>query len=81
MVVVRELGFGNLAIGTLGIASIAVPSWQLAAALVGGIFYALAGVAHIWQPHRNRLETVAMLSDLFAAAVLLGTFIVAFMGH
>lgn len=77
----RELGFANLAIGTLGIVSIAVASWQLAAALAGGIFYALAGVAHVLQPHRNRLETVAMLSDLFAAAVLLCACILAFAAH
>ncbi|SEB25407.1 DUF6790 family protein [Variovorax sp. YR216] len=81
LVVVRELGFANLAMGTLGILSIAVPPWQLAAALAGGIFYALAGVAHVLQPHRNRLETVAMLSDLFAAVVLLGTCILAFFGR
>lgn len=81
LVVVRELGFANLSIGTLGIASIAIPSWQLAAALAGGIFYALAGVAHVLQPHRNRLENVAMFSDLFAAAVLLGTCVVAFAGR
>ena len=81
LIVVRELGFANIAIGTLGIASIAVASWQLAAALAGGIFYALAGVAHLLQPHRNRLETVAMLSDLFAAAVLLGTCILGFSGR
>ena len=81
LIVMRELGFANLAIGTLGIVSIAVASWQLAAALAGGIFYALAGVAHVLQPHRNRLETVAMLSDLFAAAVLLCACILAFAAH
>ena len=70
--VVRELGFGNIALGVLGLASIAVPSWRLGAALAGGIFYGLAGLAHVMQPHRNRLENVAMVSDLFAALVLLG---------
>jgi len=41
-----------------------------AGALAGGIFYGLAGVNHAVQSHRNRLETVAMTSDLFAAVVL-----------
>jgi hypothetical protein len=48
-----------------------MPSWRLAGALAGGIFYGLAGVNHALQAHRNRLENVAMVSDLFAALVLL----------
>jgi len=81
LILVRELGFANLAMGTLGIASIAVPSWQLAAALAGGIFYGLAGVNHVMQPHRSRLENVAMVSDLFAAVVLLGVCLLVFMAR
>lgn len=77
---VRELGFANLALGCLGIASMFQPAWQLSAALAGGIFYGLAGVNHLVQSHRNRLETVAMVSDLFAAVVLLGVCISAWAG-
>lgn len=33
--VVRELGFGNLALGIVGVLSLWLPSWQLAAALAG----------------------------------------------
>lgn len=73
LIVVRELGFANLAIGMLGIASLVVPSWRMAGAFVGGIFYGLAGIQHIFQAHRNPLENVAMLTDLFAAALLLGS--------
>lgn len=80
LLLVRELGFANLAFGTLGILSLAVPSWQLAAALAGGIFYGLAGINHVLEPHRNRLETVAMASDLFAAVVLLGVCLLSWMG-
>ncbi len=71
-VLVRELGFGNLALGAIGILSLWVPSWRLAGALAGGLFYGMDGVAHALQKHRNRLENVAMTSDLFAAVVLLG---------
>lgn len=71
LLLVRELGFANLALGILGIASLAIADWLLAAALAGGVFYGLAGVNHALQPHRNQLETVAMVTDLFAAAVLL----------
>jgi hypothetical protein len=69
---VRELGFANVSLGAIGILSLFVPSWRLAAALAGSVFYGLAGVNHIVQSHRNRLENVAMVSDLFAALVLLG---------
>jgi hypothetical protein len=74
LLLVRELGFANLALGITGIASLFVPSWQLAVALAGGVFYGLAGVNHVLQQHRGRLENVAMLSDLSIAIVLLGAF-------
>jgi uncharacterized protein DUF6790 len=70
--VVRELGFGNLALGIVGVVSLWLPSWQLAAALAGGLFYTLAGINHALQKHRNRLENVAMVSDLFVGMILLG---------
>jgi hypothetical protein len=38
---------------------------------IGMIFYALAGINHAADKHRNKLQTFAMVSDLFAAAVLL----------
>jgi hypothetical protein len=69
---VRELGFANIAIGTIAILGLFVPAWRLAATVMGGIFYGLAGCSHVVQPHRNRLENVAMVSDLFAAIVLIG---------
>ncbi|BAN48853.1 DUF6790 family protein [Metapseudomonas resinovorans] len=78
LILVRELGFANVAMGVLGVLSLWQPAWQLAAALAGGLFYAMAGVSHLLQGHRNRLENVAMVSDLFAAAVLLGAFVLAF---
>jgi hypothetical protein len=70
--VVRELGFGNLALGIVGVLSLWLPSWQLAAALAGGLFYTLAGINHALQKHRNRLENVAMVSDLYVGLILLG---------
>ena len=72
LILVRELGFANVAIGLIGVLSLWLPSWRLAGALAGGVFYGLAGVMHALQDHRNRLENVAMVSDLGACAVLLG---------
>ncbi|SFM93195.1 DUF6790 family protein [Variovorax sp. OV329] len=81
LLLVRELGFANLALGVLGIASLAMPDWRLSAALAGGIFYGLAGVNHVLQPHRNRLETTAMATDLLAALVLLGCCLLAWLAR
>lgn len=67
---VRELGFANVAIGVAALASLGVPAWTFALAVVGMIFYALAGANHLTHGPRNRLQNAAMISDLFIAAVL-----------
>jgi hypothetical protein len=74
LMVIRELGFANVAIGLLGTLSLPFADWRSAAALVGGVFYALAAGNHILQHGRGRLETIAMFSDAFAAIVLLISF-------
>jgi hypothetical protein len=71
LLVVRELGFANLAIGVIGICSLMLGEWTPAGALAGGAFYALAGANHSLQSHRNVKEDVAMVSDLLVAAVLI----------
>jgi hypothetical protein len=70
-ILVRELGFANFSMGTLATLSLWLPHWMIPAALVGGIFYALAGINHLFQPHRSKQENVAMLTDLYAAGVLI----------
>jgi hypothetical protein len=72
ILVVRELGFANTALGVIGVVSIFAPTWILPTALAGAIFYALAGVNHLVHKSRNALENVALISDLFVGAVLLG---------
>jgi Family of unknown function (DUF6790) len=67
---VRELGFANVSMGSVGVASLPVPSWVTAAAVVGAIYYGLAGINHCFHRGRNKLQNVAMLSDLFAAVIL-----------
>ena len=61
--IVREIGFGNLAISTLAICTIFRPAWVVPAALVGGLYYGLAGLGHVLREQRNMNETVAMISD------------------
>jgi len=68
--VVRELGFANTAIGSAGVCSVFSPAWILPLAIIGAIFYGLAGINHLAHGHRNRLQNVAMTSDVFAASVL-----------
>ena len=80
LLVVRELGIANTAIGSLGVGSIWFPAWVLPAALAGTIFYGLAGINHIRHQNRNKLQNVAMFSDLWMASVLLA-FCIMTMAH
>jgi hypothetical protein len=68
---IRELGFANSAVGLAGVASVVARSWTLPLALIGGLFYAFAGVNHLLHDDRNALQSAAMISDLFVAALLL----------
>jgi hypothetical protein len=69
-VLVRELGFANIAIGAVGIASMSRPEWRLAAALAGGIFLLAAGIQHVVRGARTTEETIAMVSDLAIGALM-----------
>jgi hypothetical protein len=71
LLVIRELGFANIAIAAIGICSVAVPAYVPAGAFAGGIYFALAGVNHTMQSHRNAKENMAMATDFIVAAVLL----------
>jgi hypothetical protein len=67
---VREVGFGNLAMGTLGMLSLVVSGWVVPAAIVGGLFFGLAGLGHLVRKDRNVKEQVAFVSDLAMFALL-----------
>jgi hypothetical protein len=72
--IVREVGFGNLAFGTAGFLSLFRPDWVVPAALVGGLYYGLAGLGHIPRKNKNALEWMAMISDL-GVFILLAVFV------
>ncbi len=72
--VVREVGFGNLSLGTLGILSLAMSNWVVAAAVAGGLYYGLAAIGHMMRGRRNDHGQLALMTDLFVFAVL-GTFV------
>jgi hypothetical protein len=76
LTLVRELGVSNFAVGVVGLAAVAVPTFVLPSAITAGVFYGVAGARHVVETGRSRNQTVAMLSDLFVFAVL-ATFTVA----
>jgi hypothetical protein len=67
---IRELGFGNMAIGCIGAGSLFYDGWLLPAAFAGAVFYGLAGVNHFLHKARGANENVAMVSDVLVAVVL-----------
>lgn len=68
--IVRELGVANFSTGVAATASIIAPSFVLPMAIVGAIFYGIAGIRHVSDPDRNSKQNIAMISDLFACLVL-----------
>ena len=75
--IVSELGFGNIAIGALGVLTIVNATWIVPAAIAMAISYALAGAKHVMNTQRTASENWAMGSDLWAALVLAGWLVAA----
>jgi hypothetical protein len=67
---IRELGLANLSMGFLGIISLLKPDFVLPAAIVGGLFYGLAGINHAIKRRWNFNRIIAMISDLYIFLVL-----------
>jgi hypothetical protein len=68
--IVAELGFGNVAIGTLGVLTIFNAGWVMPAAVAGLLFFGLAGAKHLFNSDRTLLENLALISDIWIAVVL-----------
>ncbi|PJZ83833.1 DUF6790 family protein [Leptospira harrisiae] len=75
-IIVRELGFANLLMGGLAIASLVFPSLRIAATM-GGIYLGAAGILHIVRgiEHVNFKEATALLSDIWAFSIVLGFYL------
>jgi len=67
---VRELGFGNICFGLLGILSLPFLSLRYAATLVGGLYFLMAGIMHVLQHEKNTDERFAMITDLYAFGII-----------
>ncbi len=69
-VVIRELGFANIALGVMGILSVINSNWRILAAFTGGLFFGLAGIQHAFKKPDSRNELIAMLYDLMVLLII-----------
>lgn len=68
--IVRELGFANISMGLGGILSLLKPEWSEIMAIVGGLYFGVAGVQHVMKKPDSANERIALISDLFILVVL-----------
>jgi hypothetical protein len=69
--IVRELGFCNISMGLGGILSLFKPEWTEIMAIVGGLYFGIAGIQHLIKKPDSTNELVALISDLFIFIILL----------
>ena|SRR5579862_3316096 len=70
-VVIRELGFANIALGVMGILSVINGHWRILAAVIGGLFFGLAGLQHLFKKPDSRNELIAMIYDITVLLVII----------
>jgi hypothetical protein len=68
--IVREVGFANLSMGALGLLTLPKPGFLVAATIVGGLYYGLAGAGHAARRDNNASEWTALVTDLFMFLLL-----------
>lgn len=69
--IVREIGFANISFGFIGVVSLFLPQFRLAAATSGGLYFGLAGCLHLFNKRKSKDEVFAMISDYFIFFVLI----------
>lgn len=70
-VVIRELGFANIALGVMGILSLVNDDWRILAAISGGIFFGLAAFQHSTRKPDSKNEWIALIYDAVVFLTLL----------
>jgi len=70
-VVIRELGFANIALGVMGILSAIHDNWRILASVSGGLFFGLAALQHTGNKKRSFNEVIALIYDLAVFLILL----------
>ena len=68
--IMQELGFAYLAIATIGLVSLGSIGFLVPAALVGVVYYGLAGAAHLFGKKRAPHRLFAMATDIFVFLAL-----------
>lgn len=79
LVVIRELGFANVALGAAALCAAVRVEWLLPAALAGAIFYGAAGLGHVSRRPGGTAEAVALVSDLYMAVVCVAAVVLVIM--
>ena len=62
-VVIRELGFANIALGVMGILSLINNDWRIIAAISSGLFFGLAALQHSTIKPGSKNEWIALFYD------------------
>ncbi len=67
-----ELGFANMALGSMGILSVINDQWRLIAAIAGAVYFGLADMLRLLKKPGSRHELVALLYNVLVFAGLVG---------
>jgi hypothetical protein len=59
-----ELGFANMALGSMGILSLINDQWRLITAIAGAIYFGLADMLRLLQKPNGRHELVALIYNI-----------------
>jgi len=76
-VVIRELGFANICLGSIALGSLWVAGWRIPAAVAGGLFFGIAAVQHVIKKPAGGNELVALISDAFITLVVVAYLVLA----
>jgi hypothetical protein len=69
-VVIRELGFANICLGSIALGSLFAAAWRVPAAVAGGLFFGIAAAQHVIKRPAGVNELVALVSDSFITVVV-----------
>lgn len=70
LVIIRELGFANISLGTMGMLSLINEHWRLLGAIASSIFFGLAALQHFSREPTSINEWIALVYDSVVFIVL-----------
>jgi hypothetical protein len=62
--IIKELGFANICTGLCGIISLFNEKFRMAAIMIGGLYYLLALLQHLFRKKKNAIEVFVTITDL-----------------